>query len=67
MVVMGQPIWLNCSYDLEYEELYSIKWYHWNADSDAKGEFYRWIPKDFPPGQMFPMSGIHLDLIMTIL
>ncbi|KAF7487695.1 hypothetical protein SSS_03445 [Sarcoptes scabiei] len=62
MVVMGQPIWLNCSYDLEYEELYSIKWYHWNADSDAKGEFYRWIPKDFPPGQMFPMSGIHLDL-----
>nr|XP_027197488.1 uncharacterized protein LOC113791853 [Dermatophagoides pteronyssinus] len=62
MVVMGQSAWLNCSYDLENEELYSIKWYHWNADSEAKGEFYRWIPKDSPPGQMFQMEGIYLDL-----
>lgn len=66
MVVMGQPVWLNCSYDLENEELYSIKWYHWNADSEAKGEFYRWIPKDSPPGQMFQMEGIYLDVSLKM-
>lgn len=66
MVVMGQPVWLNCSYDLENEELYSIKWYHWNADSEAKGEFYRWIPKDTPPGQMFQMEGIYLDVSLKM-
>ena len=65
MVVMGKPVWLNCSYDLENEELYSIKWYHWNADSEAKGEFYRWIPKDSPPGQMFQMEGIYLDVSLS--
>ncbi|KAJ6217924.1 hypothetical protein RDWZM_009081, partial [Blomia tropicalis] len=59
---MGKPFWLNCSYELDNQGLYSIKWYHWNPDSNVNGEFYRWLPNDTPPGQMFPMKGIHLDL-----
>lgn len=62
MVVMGQPFWLNCTFDLQNEELYSIKWYHWNPDSAVNGEFYRWLPNDSPPGQMFESKGIHLDV-----
>lgn len=62
IVVMGEPFWLNCSYDLQNEELYSIKWYHWNPDSNINGEFYRWLPKDSPPGQIFDSKGIHLDV-----
>ena len=62
MVAMGQAFWLNCSYDLEDEELYSIKWYHWNPDSAVNGEFYRWLPSDSPPGQKFELKGIHLDV-----
>ncbi|KAI2800593.1 hypothetical protein BLOT_011981, partial [Blomia tropicalis] len=61
MVPMGKPFWLNCSYELDNQGLYSIKWYHWNPDSNVNGEFYRWLPNDTPPGQMFPMKGIHLD------
>lgn len=63
MVPMGEPFWLNCSYDLGNQGLYSIKWYHWNPDSSFdSGEFFRWVPNDNPPGQMFPMKGIHLDV-----
>lgn len=62
MVAMGEPFWLNCSYDLGNQGLYSIKWYHWNPDSSVNGEFYRWVPNDTPPGQMFPLKGVHLDV-----
>ncbi|CAG2111059.1 unnamed protein product, partial [Medioppia subpectinata] len=55
-VIIGNPVWLNCSYELENDELYSIKWYKSN------GEFYRWVPKDIPPGQKYESRGIHLDL-----
>ena len=51
-VIMGDPVWLNCSYDLENDDLYSIKWYHSNGESHSN-EFYRWLPKDNPPGQSY--------------
>ncbi|KAH9400698.1 hypothetical protein TYRP_002269 [Tyrophagus putrescentiae] len=62
MVPMGEPFWLNCSYELGNQGLYSIKWYHWNPESSVNGEFYRWVPNDNPPGQMFQLKGIHIDL-----
>lgn len=62
MVPMGEPFWLNCSYELGNQGLYSIKWYHWNPESSVNGEFYRWVPNDNPPGQMFQLKGIHIDV-----
>jgi hypothetical protein len=59
---MGDPVWLNCSYELENDELYSIKWYHSNGESHLNTEFFRWLPKDIPPGQKYDSRGIYLDV-----
>ncbi|UYV62699.1 hypothetical protein LAZ67_2001614 [Cordylochernes scorpioides] len=55
-VVLGEPAWLNCSYDLESDELYSVKWYKNNV------EFYRFLPSDRPPGQKYDLKGVFVDL-----
>ncbi|GFT30122.1 ig-like domain-containing protein [Nephila pilipes] len=54
-IMRGQPITLNCTFDLEEDTLYSIKWYKNNV------EFYRYILGDRPPGQKYPLQGIYLD------
>ncbi|UYV82868.1 hypothetical protein LAZ67_22001158 [Cordylochernes scorpioides] len=54
-VVLGEPAWLNCSYDLESDELYSVKWYKNNV------EFYRFLPSDRPPGQKYDLKGVFVD------
>ncbi|KAF8794739.1 hypothetical protein HNY73_002681 [Argiope bruennichi] len=54
-IMSGQPITLNCTFDLEGDTLYSIKWYKNNV------EFYRYILSDRPPGQKYPLQGIYLD------
>ncbi|KAF8782712.1 hypothetical protein HNY73_012962 [Argiope bruennichi] len=56
VVIKGDDVWLNCTYDLEKETLYSIKWHKNNV------EFYRYIPADNPPGQKYELDGIHIDL-----
>ncbi|KAK4887584.1 hypothetical protein RN001_003855 [Aquatica leii] len=45
---------LDCQFDMEGEELYSVKWY--------KGieEFFRYIPRNIPNTMYFPLTGIHL-------
>ncbi|XP_075675561.1 uncharacterized protein LOC113798609 isoform X2 [Dermatophagoides pteronyssinus] len=52
----GESIELNCIYELEQDKLYSVKWYK----NDV--EFYRYVPKDWPPGQFLPINGISVDL-----
>ncbi|KAK8784450.1 hypothetical protein V5799_009186 [Amblyomma americanum] len=52
----GQPAWLNCSYDLERDQLYSIKWYKNNV------EIYRYLPSETPPTKVYNMPGIHIDV-----
>jgi hypothetical protein len=47
---------LLCLYDLEGEALYSVKWYRGNQ------EFYRYTPKESPPGRVFPFEGIMVDV-----
>ncbi|GFQ81526.1 ig-like domain-containing protein [Trichonephila clavata] len=59
VVIRGEPVWLNCTYDLGNETLYSIKWHKNNV------EFYRYLPEDRPPGQKYELAGIHLDLSKT--
>ncbi|KAH8324387.1 hypothetical protein KR074_006545 [Drosophila pseudoananassae] len=47
---------LGCRYALNGESLYSVKWY-----KDGH-EIYRYVPRDKPPGQAFPLPGVNIDL-----
>ncbi|XP_059485027.1 cell adhesion molecule 2-like isoform X2 [Neocloeon triangulifer] len=47
---------LECKYDLGQESLYSVKWY-----KDGN-EFYRYVPQDRPPTQIFTLPGVTVDL-----
>ncbi|CAL1270743.1 unnamed protein product [Larinioides sclopetarius] len=58
-VSRGDPIWLDCGYDLEGDELYSVKWYKDNV------EFYRFLPSDKPSAQMYSLDGVFLDLLRS--
>ncbi|VEN38596.1 unnamed protein product [Callosobruchus maculatus] len=48
-------ITLQCRFDLEGEPLYTLKWYKGGK------EFYRYIPKEMPNTQVFPLPGINVD------
>uniref|UniRef100_A0A182SYB3 Ig-like domain-containing protein n=1 Tax=Anopheles maculatus TaxID=74869 RepID=A0A182SYB3_9DIPT len=54
--IRGHAVKLECHYDMEGEALYSVKWY-----KDGR-EFYRFVPRDDPPGSVFPQPGIAVDL-----
>uniref|UniRef100_A0A182F4L1 Uncharacterized protein n=1 Tax=Anopheles albimanus TaxID=7167 RepID=A0A182F4L1_ANOAL len=54
--IKGHAVRLECHYDMEGEALYSVKWY-----KDGR-EFYRYVPRDDPPGTVFALAGITLDL-----
>lgn len=47
---------LQCRYDLEGEPLYTVKWYK------GSKEFFRFIPKELPNTQVFPLTGIDVDV-----
>lgn len=53
---MGSSTKLECTYDLEGENLYSVKWY---KDGD---EFFRYLPKSVPEIQVFEQQGIYIDV-----
>jgi hypothetical protein len=53
---LGEDANLRCSYDLESETLYAVKWYR------GAEEFYRFIPKELRPKQVFPTAGISVDV-----
>ncbi|RWS08773.1 uncharacterized protein B4U79_03125, partial [Dinothrombium tinctorium] len=46
------PVWLNCSFDLENDKLYSIKWYKNN------NEFYRYVPRDEQKIRIYSTPGM---------
>ncbi|CAG2170154.1 unnamed protein product [Oppiella nova] len=55
-VAKGQPIALHCNFDLEGDELYSVKYYKDYV------EFYRYLPTDEPrPAQKFKLKGAYVD------
>uniref|UniRef100_A0A182RBL3 Ig-like domain-containing protein n=1 Tax=Anopheles funestus TaxID=62324 RepID=A0A182RBL3_ANOFN len=54
--ILGQTVKLECLYDMEGEALYSVKWY-----KDGS-EFYRYVPRDDPPQQTFPVEGITVNI-----
>ncbi|XP_044742188.1 uncharacterized protein LOC123303108 [Chrysoperla carnea] len=54
--VRDQSARLECHYDLDGEALYSVKWY-----KDGN-EFYRYVPMERPPVQVFQLPGVTVDL-----
>ncbi|KFM68176.1 hypothetical protein X975_03295, partial [Stegodyphus mimosarum] len=52
----GESVELICSYELDEDNLYSVKWYKDDI------EFYRYVPNDWPPGQFLPLEGVRVDL-----
>ena len=59
---VDESVWLNCSFDLQGEELYSIKWYKNSV------EFYRFLPKSDPPQpETLECEGIYIDVCKFIL
>ncbi|RWS22648.1 uncharacterized protein B4U80_06810, partial [Leptotrombidium deliense] len=55
-IARGTSIWLHCNFDLEGDELYSVKWYKNYV------EFYRYLPSNKPKsGQIFRLNGIYVD------
>jgi len=53
--IVGEDVTLECSYDMEGDKLYSVKWYR-----NGK-EFYRHIPSDSPPTAVFSQPGLVVD------
>ncbi|KAH6936665.1 hypothetical protein HPB50_020572 [Hyalomma asiaticum] len=55
-VTAGATLTLDCIFDLEGDDLYSVKWYKDNK------EFYRFLPSDVPRRQLYPVEGISVSL-----
>ncbi|XP_035215202.1 uncharacterized protein LOC118188802 [Stegodyphus dumicola] len=53
---MGERVRLECVFDAEHEDLYSVKWY---KDDE---EFFRFLPKDKPANQFFEIQDIQVDM-----
>ncbi|KAF5289855.1 hypothetical protein FQA39_LY14968 [Lamprigera yunnana] len=53
---VGDTVTLQCRYNLEGEPLYTVKWYK------GQSEFYRFLPKELPNTQVFPLPGIDVDV-----
>jgi hypothetical protein len=52
----GDTVTLQCSYDLEGDELYTVKWYK------GRQEFFRYVPKELPHTLVFPLPGVNVDV-----
>jgi hypothetical protein len=58
-VAVGDTVILSCNYDLENEDLYSIRWYF------EMEEFYRNIPGETPPGRIFSVKDVTVDVSIS--
>jgi hypothetical protein len=52
----GRNAILSCDYELESDDLYSVKWYK------GKREFFRYTPKEIPSIKIFKLPGIRVDV-----
>lgn len=53
-VKRSDTVTLTCTYDLEADTLYSMKWYR------GRKEFYRYTPDEEPEMKLFHVPGIHV-------
>lgn len=59
-VKKGDNVLLTCTYDLEGDILYSVKWYK------GRREFYRYTPKENPAMKIFSITGITVEVSFFI-
>jgi hypothetical protein len=55
-VVLNQTVRMECNFNLDRENLYSVKWY-----KDGH-EFYRYVPKEQPDVHVFALAGVSVDV-----
>ena len=55
-LLRGQNAVFNCTFTLEDEKLYAIKWYR------GTYEIFRYIPSDNPPLKTFPLLGYNVSI-----
>lgn len=58
-VVLNETVRMQCNFNLDKEQLYSVKWY-----KDGH-EFYRFTPRDRPEVLMFPVRGVNVNVSAT--
>lgn len=56
----GDNAKLECLYELDGDTLYTVKWYKDNE------EFYRYVPKSYPPQSSYRVEGIKVDVSRNI-
>ncbi|XP_058059668.1 uncharacterized protein LOC131210436 [Anopheles bellator] len=54
--IQGQSVRLECPYEMEGDELYSVRWY-----KDGH-EFYRYVPRDKPEVQVLELRGVIVNV-----
>ena len=52
----GETADLTCSYNLEKDELYSVKWYK------GRHEFFRFMPHEQDKIKIFPVKGMKINV-----
>ncbi|KAH6936666.1 hypothetical protein HPB50_020573 [Hyalomma asiaticum] len=55
----GSTVELECHYDLERDQLYSLKWYKDGV------EFFRYVPRDRPRIKVFHIKGLKVDMLQS--
>lgn len=56
VVHLGEEATLRCTYDVEEDPLYTVKWYR------GHHEFYRYTPSEHPSTKVFPFNGVNVDV-----
>ena len=52
----GEDVIFNCSFNLQDEKLYAIKWYR------GTYEIFRYIPSENPASKRFPLEGFNISV-----
>ena len=58
-IARGSDVTFNCSFNLQDETLYAIKWYR------GTYEIFRYIPSEDPPVKTFPLEGFNISVSTT--
>ena len=66
LIYLREGFWINCTYDLGKEPLYSVKWFKKNNEVKEEGpwsEIYGYIPNEEKEvKKSYPTRGVKIDL-----
>ncbi|XP_034249998.1 uncharacterized protein LOC117650580 [Thrips palmi] len=55
----GDDVYMRCRYNLDNDQLYTVKWYK------GRQEFFRYVPKELPNTKVFPLPGVNVDVSLS--